>query len=247
MEQDAKKLLMDRLDDCLSVHADILDITDIASIYELKDLADLHYYLKVEHEFTPAEVEALLSFQDPLEAAYWCWEDNPHEHSFPICELLDKIDAYHRFEAVRQEPSPDRMLGLMKRLGQNWGTLRESWLSLDKETLIEKAAEIAAVQDAYAYVTQYMTFEKSEVEALLSLENPLKYLADRWPRPVSEMIDMDDLLEEYIGEIPSSPEHLSQKDATTARESVHDRLQKAAQQAVRQDHPAEKGRDCQTR
>lgn len=237
---------MDRLDDCLSVHADILDNTDIASIYELKDLADLHYYLKVEHEFTPAEVEALLSFQDPLEAAYWCWEDNPHEHSFPICELLDKIDAYHRFEPVRQEPSPDRMLGLMKRLGQNWGTLRESWLSMDKEALIEKATEIAAVQDAYAYVIQYMTFEKSEVEALLSLENPLKYLADRWPRPVSELIDMDDLLEEYIGDIPSSPEYLAQKDATTARESVHDRLQKAVQQAVRQDHPAEKGRSSKS-
>lgn len=247
LEQDAKKLLMDRLDDCLSVHADTLDKTDIAGIYELKDLADLHYYLKAEHEFTPVEVEALLSFQDPLDVAHWCLEDNPHEHSFPICELLDKIDAYHRFEPVRQEPSPDRMLGLMKRLGQNWGTLRESWLSLDKETLIEKAAEIAAVQDVYAYVTQDMTFEKSEVEALLSLENPLKYLADRWPRPVSELIDMDDLLEEYIGDIPSSPEYLAQKDATTARESVHDRLQKAAQQAIRQERTAEKGRDCQTR
>ena len=58
----------------------------------MKDLADLHYYLKAEHEFTPAEVEALLSFQDPLDVAHWCWEDNPHEHSFPICELLDKID-----------------------------------------------------------------------------------------------------------------------------------------------------------
>ena len=79
LEQDAKKLLMDRLDDCLSVHADTLDKTDIAGIYELKDLADLHYYLKAEHEFTPAEVEALLSFQDPLDVAHWCWEDNPHE------------------------------------------------------------------------------------------------------------------------------------------------------------------------
>ena len=49
LEQDAKKLLMDRLDDCLSIHADMLDSTNIGSIYELQDLAALHYYLKVEH------------------------------------------------------------------------------------------------------------------------------------------------------------------------------------------------------
>lgn len=62
-------MLMERLDDCLKVHADLLDSQDIGSIYELQDLAQLHYYLKVEHPFTPAEVEALLSFQDPLEVA----------------------------------------------------------------------------------------------------------------------------------------------------------------------------------
>lgn len=237
MEQDAKKLLMDRLDDCLSIHADMLDSTNIGSIYELQDLAALHYYLKVEHEFTPAEVEALLFFQDPLDVAHWCWEENTHEHSFPICELLDKIDAFQRFEQINEETSPDRMLGLIKRLGQNWVSLRDDWLSMDKEILIEKASEIVAAQDVYAYVTQGMTFEKSEVEALLSLENPLKYLADRWPKPVSDLIDMDDLLEEYIGDIQSSPEYLAQKGATTARESVHDRLQKAIQQSSRMGVP----------
>lgn len=160
MEQDAKKLLMDRLDDCLSIHADMLDSTNIGSIYELQDLAALHYYLKVEHEFTPAEVEALLSFQDPLDVAHWCWEENTHEHSFPICELLDKIDAFQRFEQINEETSPDRMLGLIKRLGQNWVSLRDDWLSMDKEILIAKAPEIAAAQDVYAYVTRGMTFEK---------------------------------------------------------------------------------------
>ena len=117
----------------------------------------------------------------------------------------------------------------------------------DKEILIEKAPEIAAVQDVYAYITQGMTFEKSEVEALLSLENPLKYLADRWPKPVSDLIDMDDLLEEYIGDIQSSPEYLAQKGATTARESVHDRLQKAAQRVSTQGSHAKESRDPQVR
>ena len=96
-------------------------------------------------------------------------------------------------------------------------------------------------------ITQGMTFEKNEVEALLSLENPLKYLADRWPKPVSDLIDMDDLLEEYIGDIQSSPEYLAQKGATTARESVHDRLQKAAQQVSTQGSHAKESRDPQVR
>lgn len=84
LEQEAKRLLMERLDDCLKVHADLLDSQDIGSIYELQDLAQLHYDLKVEHPFTPAEVEALLSFQDPLEVARWCKEENTHVHSFPM-------------------------------------------------------------------------------------------------------------------------------------------------------------------
>ena len=71
IEQDAKPLLMERLDECLKVHADMLDAQNIGSIYELQGLSELHYYLKVEHVFTPAEVEALLSFQDPLDVARW--------------------------------------------------------------------------------------------------------------------------------------------------------------------------------
>lgn len=79
IEQDAKRLLMERLDECLKVHADMLDAQNIGSIYELQGFSELHYYLKVEHVFTPAEVEALLSFQDPLDVARWCWEENNHE------------------------------------------------------------------------------------------------------------------------------------------------------------------------
>ena len=61
IEQDAKRLLMERLDKCLKIHADMLDAQNIGSIYELQGFSELHYYLKAEHEFTPAEVEALLS------------------------------------------------------------------------------------------------------------------------------------------------------------------------------------------
>ena len=120
MEQDAKRLLLERLDDCLKVHADMLDAENIGAIYELQDLAELHYYLKVEHEFTPAEVEALLEFQDPLDVARWCREDNTHTHSFPICELLKEINAYERFTKADPVPSfSDKYAELMRALTKN--------------------------------------------------------------------------------------------------------------------------------
>lgn len=110
LEQEAKRMLMERLDDCLKVHADLLDSQDIGSIYELQDLAQLHYYLKVEHPFTPAEVEALLSFQDPLEVARWCKEENTHAHSFPICELLNEIRLMSGLNRRQSRMSPARPL-----------------------------------------------------------------------------------------------------------------------------------------
>lgn len=111
IEQDAKRLLMERLDKCLKIHADMLDAQNIGSIYELQGFSELHYYLKAEHEFTPAEVEALLSFQDPLDVARWCWEENTHAHSFPICELLEEIQADRKF--------PKELNSVYTRSGQN--------------------------------------------------------------------------------------------------------------------------------
>ena len=88
IEQDAKRLLMERLDECLKVHADMLDAQNIGSIYELQGLSELHYYLKVEHVFTPAEVEALLSFNDPLGVAPWGLGEKKKEKTLPHCDLI---------------------------------------------------------------------------------------------------------------------------------------------------------------
>lgn len=214
IEQDAKRLLMERLDECLKVHADMLDAQNIGSIYELQGLSELHYYLKVEHVFTPAEVEALLSFQDPLDVARWCWEENNHEHSFPICDLLKE----------------------MKRLGQNYFAYRESLMSRDKESLIEKAAEITAMQEAYSYLTTKFEFRDEMLDDVLALENPLKYFADRWLMPVSDVFDVDMDIRENIAGIRDSQEYLCQREPAV---SVLARLQNAAQE-VRECPAAEK-------
>lgn len=234
MEQDAKRLLFERLDDCLIVHADMLDAENIGSIYELQGLAELHYYLKVKHEFTPAEVEALLSFQDPLDVARWCWEDNTHAHSFPICELLKEIDADGRFAKFEEQiPLQDKHTALMQRLGQNYFSYRENLMSRDKESLIEKAAEIAAMQEAYSYLTGHFEFDDDMLDDLLALDNPLKYIADRWLVPVSETFDIDWAIREDIEGIRESQEYLCQKKQPN---SVLERLQHAAQEV--KDHPA---------
>lgn len=220
IEQDAKRLLMERLDECLKVHADMLDAQNIGSIYELQGFSELHYYLKVEHVFTPAEVE-----------------ENNHEHSFPICDLLKEIDAEQKFEHFTSEPSAqDKYTLLMKRLGQNYFAYRESLMSRDKESLIEKAAEITAMQEAYSYLTTKFEFRDEMLDDVLALENPLKYFADRWLMPVSDVFDVDMDIRENIAGIRDSQEYLCQREPAV---SVLARLQNAAQE-VRECPAAEK-------
>lgn len=232
MEQDAKKLLMERLDDCLKVHADLLDSQDIGSIYELQDLAQLHYYLKVEHPFTPAEVEALLSFQDPLEVARWCKEENTHAHSFPICELLEKIGAYQKFDrsSLTQE---DPQVELIKRLGQNYFAYMEKLDSLSTGALVASAREIATVQEVYTYLTEHYAFQPGEAELLLRLDDPLGYMAGRWPKNVYDTFPVEDKVAEDIWDISQEAKPLQLQE----RGSMKDRLQKAIQQSSRMGIP----------
>ena len=80
----------------------------VLAVYTLQELAELHCYLKTAHEFNAAEVDALLQFADPLEVARTCWEDNPHEYNFPICELLEATQARDRFPLAEPTPPPEK-------------------------------------------------------------------------------------------------------------------------------------------
>ena len=232
MEQEAKRMLMERLDDCLKVHADLLDSQDIGSIYELQDLAQLHYYLKAEHPFTLAEVEALLSFQDPLEVARWCKEENTHAHSFPICELLEKIGAYQKFDrsSLAQE---DLQVELIKRLGQNYFAYMEKLDSLSTGALVASAREIATVQEVYTYLTEHYAFQPGEAELLLRLDDPLGYMAERWPKNVYDTFPVEDKVAEDIWDISQEAKPLQLQEGG----SMKDRLQKAIEQSSRMGIP----------
>jgi len=106
MEYEAKQLLMARLDESLLRNAQELCADErptIANVYRLQELAEVHCYLKTAHEFNAAEVDALLHFADPLGAATSCWEENSHEYSFPICDLLRETNAWERFPPAERE------------------------------------------------------------------------------------------------------------------------------------------------
>ncbi len=62
MEFEARKLLMERLDQNLLDHARELCAGDdprIVDVYPLQGLAERHSYLKTAHEFNAAEVDGL--------------------------------------------------------------------------------------------------------------------------------------------------------------------------------------------
>jgi len=223
---------MDRLDRSLLNHVVTLGHKDggpsIGDAYELQDLAERHFYLKAEHEFTPAEVEALLSFADPLAVAAACWEDNGHKHSFPICELLNEIGAYQRFpmkEDVNTQSQEQLVEAVKAVLDQEMLEYRTSLLSKGKTELIEKSCEIAAMKNAHTFMMSDYEFEKGDAETLLRMEKPLRFVASLWPTGIAPPFDMSDLISESIG--------------TTGAYQQEDRP--AIQESTRQEKPSLQG------
>ena len=107
MESEGKELLWRRLDASLRRHAKSLGngegLPDIADIYRVQEMAEIHCYLKTEHPFTPPEVNALLRFADPLEVAVACWEQNPDKYALDICKILDANNMFQKFAPAEPE------------------------------------------------------------------------------------------------------------------------------------------------
>ena len=107
IEAKGKELLWRRLDESLRRNAKALgsgeDLPDIADIYRIQEMSELHCYLKTAHSFTPMEVNALLRFADPLEVAVACWEQNPDKYALDICKILDANDMFQKFAPAEPE------------------------------------------------------------------------------------------------------------------------------------------------
>lgn len=245
-EQEAKKLLIEQLDSSLLNHAAALGQKEggpgIVDVYKLQGLAELHYYLKAEHEFTAAEVDALLQFIDPLTVAEACWEENTHKHSFPICELLEKAEAYQRFPLKASDSpaqSQEELVEAVKALmDQEMAEYHASLLTLDKEELIRKSVEIASMQAALEFMKYDYTFYKGDAEVLLQMKKPLGFVASTWPTETGILLDMSDVISETLETIKDEQRKstaMLQSHARTDKPSVHEQLQTALQEVNR--HP----------
>jgi len=244
---------MERLDKCLLENAVDVGTREggptITDVYELGGLSETHYYLKVEHKFTPDEVSALMNFSDPLTVARECWEERDPEKGFPICELLQKIEAYERFplvDPVDRVRGQEQKAELVKAvLDQNMTEFRASLLGMDKEEIIAKSAEITAMQEAYNFMTSDFNFARGDAEILLRMENPLEFVAKQWPSDIAGLLDMDDQIGEAIEEVGEA-----EKTKIAAREekpSVREQLRAAAKEARQQPPTQERSKSDKTR
>lgn len=199
---------METIDKCLLEHAVALGTKeggpDIADVYGMQEMAELHYYLKVQHKFTPDEVTSLLQFTDPLAVAVECWEERDPAKGFPICGLLNEIKAYERFPLVDPagyaQKEADQIQSLKNLLDQNMSKFQAELLGMDKAEIIAKSAEIASMREAYTFMKEDFKFERGDAEILLSMDNPLKFVANQWPSEITELFDMSDQVGEAIME-----------------------------------------------
>lgn len=232
---------MERLDKNLLDHAAALGSKesgpDILDVYQLGALAEQHYYLKVEHPFTPDEVEALLQFSAPLEVAQACWEDNSHPYSFPICAMLEEINAWERFPLAEPERTalyrshPESAVRALKAvLKQNLSDFRGSLLTMDQKELISRSAEIACMEDAYEFLAQDYAFRRGDAETMLGMENPLKFVAEQWARDISSRFDLAVQVRKALEK--------ARETVMPEKTSVRDQLRNASEEVSRQ--PAQK-------
>lgn len=251
MEIEAKRQLIEELDKSLLAHAAALGQKEggptIGDAYELQDLAERHYYLKAEHEFTAAEVEALLAFADPLAVACACWEENDHEHSFPICEIIDRIKPYERFPTkegeLRGQHQAQQIVEAKAKMEQEMADYRASLLCMGQEELIDKSGEITAMREALSFMTDGYDFQEGDGETLLRMEKPLHFVASLWPADLDTLLDLSDLVSEELGTAKAyqqEAEPSSRGSAQTDKPSLRAQLHKASQEVSQR--PLQEGR-----
>jgi len=74
----------------------------------------------------------------------------------------------------------DKQEKLMRRIEKNFADYKASVLKLDKQSIFDKAAEIAAVKRVLHYMTNIHGYYERDIDYLLKFQNPLKLVADRY-------------------------------------------------------------------
>ena len=230
--RESLELLRRRLDGSLKDHAEKTDHNDIGDIYRLQEYSETHYYMKAVHDYTPAEVEKLLAFVDPLEVAFWCREENTHKVGLPICEILKEINADARFEKFEPELSlKEKTDKLISRLDNDLYSFFDFLNQLDFEDITQRSERIAATWAAHSYMTDELlsdNIDESLIDQLLSKNDPLQYLTDHWPECTLFGVDVIADIQDEIKEKQSQHEQ---------PKSVHERLKNASRTVSKQAKP----------
>ena len=230
--RESLELLRRRLDGSLKDHAEKTDYNDIGDIYRLQEYSETHYYMKAAHDYTPAEVEALLAFVDPLEVAFWCREESTHKVGLPICEILKENNADARFEKFEPELSlKEKTDKLISRLDNNLYSFLDILNQLDFEDITQRSERIAATWAAHSYMTDELlsnNIDESLINHLLSKNDPPQYLTDHWPECTLFGVDVIADIQDEIKEKQSQHEQ---------PKSVHERLKNASRAVSEQVKP----------
>lgn len=208
MNYEAKRLLMEQIDKSLLEHAVALGKMEggpsIGDVYQMQEMAEVHYHLKVEHDFKSKEVAALLQFADPLAVAVECWEEILIKEEIPFCEVLDEIKAYKRFPQIKSAGDTQQQTRLDEAakamIDQNMEDFCASLMDMDKAVIIAQSAKIAAMQKAYDFMSFSYPFKSGDAETLLRMDNPLEFIAQQWPSDLAEFFNMCDHVGEAIEE-----------------------------------------------
>ena len=91
---------------------------------------------------------------------------------------------------------------LTRRIEQNYKAFKEATLKLDKATIFKYAPTIAAVEETYSYMNTNI-IDDDETAYLLSLNNPLKLLADAWQEHSNSKYRGDEFVGVYVKTIDS--------------------------------------------
>ncbi len=67
---------------------------------------------------------------------------------------------------------------LMRRIEKNFSDYKASVLKLDKQSIFDKAAEIAAMEQVVHYMTNIHGYYERDIDYLLKFQNPLELVAD---------------------------------------------------------------------
>lgn len=250
-EKDPKSRLFERLDRYLVWNVSTFGRNtgrDVDAVYALESQIEWHRYLKTEHNFAPGEVEALLDFQDPLSVTQICWMENRFESGFPICDILDDINAYERFdltwEAQRKRFEP-QVQQLKERLDKNYADYTVTLLGKSKQELIEGSKAIATTQAVYSYMKNIYEYQSEQADSLLDLDDPLRYIAAHWP-DVFDDIDDDGIIRGAILKLKDQENLRCAQKATaidhrqSEKPSIQGQLRKAIQETKQHLSPEKK-------